>query len=48
MERLRTDAAAGSNVLPACVGAVRAYATVGEICAVLTDVHGSWQPTRAF
>ena len=48
MDRLRTDAAAGTNVLPACVGAVRAYATVGEICGVLTDVHGSWQPTQAF
>jgi methylmalonyl-CoA mutase, N-terminal domain len=48
MDQLRADAAAGVNVLPACVEAVRAYATVGEICAVLTDVHGSWQPTRAF
>jgi methylmalonyl-CoA mutase N-terminal domain/subunit len=48
MDRLRSDAAAGTNVLPACVAAVRAYATVGEICAVLTDVHGSWQPTQAF
>jgi methylmalonyl-CoA mutase N-terminal domain/subunit len=48
MDRLRADAAAGTNVLPACVAAVRAYATVGEICAVLVDVHGSWQPTAAF
>lgn len=48
MARLRAAAAAGENVLPACVEAVRAYATVGEICAVLRDVHGSSQPTRAF
>jgi methylmalonyl-CoA mutase N-terminal domain/subunit len=48
MERLRTDATSGANVLPACIDAVQAYATVGEICAVLRDVHGAWQPTRAF
>jgi methylmalonyl-CoA mutase N-terminal domain/subunit len=48
MERLRADASAGVNVLPACVEAVRAYATVGEICEVLRDVHGPSQPTRAF
>jgi methylmalonyl-CoA mutase, N-terminal domain len=48
MDRLRADAARGANVLPACVDAVRAYATVGEICEVLRDVHGAWQPTRAF
>ncbi|HET8617129.1 MAG TPA: methylmalonyl-CoA mutase family protein [Actinomycetales bacterium] len=48
MERLRTDATAGANVLPACVDAVRAYATVGELCEVLRGVHGAWQPTRAF
>jgi methylmalonyl-CoA mutase N-terminal domain/subunit len=48
MDRLRADAASGVNVLPACVEAVRAYATVGEICGVLRDVHGAWQPTQAF
>ena len=48
IDRLRADAAARVNVLPACVAAVRAYATVGEICEVLVDVHGPWQPTRAF
>jgi methylmalonyl-CoA mutase N-terminal domain/subunit len=48
MERLRRDSEAGENVLPACVDAVRAYATVGEICEVLRAVHGAWRPTRAF
>lgn len=48
MDALRADATAGVNLLPSCVAAVRAYATVGEICEVLRDVHGPWQPTRAF
>jgi len=45
---LRDSAAAGDNVLPATVEAVKAYATVGEIVGVLREVHGSWQPTAAF
>jgi len=48
MDALRADATAGVNLLPSCVAAVRSYATVGEICEVLRDVHGPWQPTRAF
>jgi methylmalonyl-CoA mutase N-terminal domain/subunit len=43
------DAArAGENVVPACVEAVSAYATVGEIVAVLREVHGDWRPATAF
>ena len=45
---LREVAAAGDNVLPATVVAVRAYATVGEVVAVLREVHGSWQPSTTF
>ena len=36
------------NVVPACVQAVKAYATVGEIVGRLRTVFGSWAPTRAF
>jgi len=45
---LRAAAIAGDNVLPATVAAVSAYATIGEIVAVLRDIHGQWLPTAAF
>ncbi len=39
---------AGDNVVPACVAAVRAYATVGEIVQRIRHVHGAWRPTNAY
>lgn len=45
---LKGAAAAGENVLPTTIGAVKAYATIGEIVDVLREVHGSWQPTAFF
>jgi methylmalonyl-CoA mutase, N-terminal domain len=45
---VREAARAGENVVPACVEAVRAYATVGEVVGVLRDVHGSWTPSTAY
>ena len=45
---LRKAAESGENVLPATIAAVTAYATVGEVVAVLRDIHGRWQPTAAF
>jgi methylmalonyl-CoA mutase N-terminal domain/subunit len=41
---VRDAAAAGENVVVPCVGAVRAYATIGEIVGRLRDVHGAWAP----
>ena len=41
-------AANGDNVVPACVEAVTAYATVGEIVDVLRGVYGRWTPVSAF
>jgi len=39
------DAAAGDeNVLPPVIEAVKAYATVQEICDVLRDEFGEYQP----
>ncbi|GGN85974.1 MULTISPECIES: acyl-CoA mutase large subunit family protein [Haloarcula] len=39
------DAAAGDeNLMPYIVDAVKAYATTGEICDVLRDVFGEYQP----
>lgn len=43
LTRLREDASAGRSVMPATIEAISAYATIGEICAVLRDVHGSWR-----
>lgn len=44
-----SDAAhAGENVVPACVAAVKAYATVGEIVQRLRLVHGAWESTAAY
>jgi methylmalonyl-CoA mutase N-terminal domain/subunit len=48
LEAVRKAAEAGENVVPACVQAVSAYATVGEIVTVLRDIHGTWQPSVAF
>jgi methylmalonyl-CoA mutase N-terminal domain/subunit len=33
----------GENTYPASMGAVRAYATVGELCRVRNKVHGIWR-----
>jgi len=38
----------GRNVVPALVDAVKAYASVGEICAILKSVYGEYQPDRSF
>jgi len=32
------------NIIPATIEAVKAYATLGEICDVLRDVYGTYQP----
>jgi methylmalonyl-CoA mutase, N-terminal domain len=43
LERLASDAAAGRNVMPALVEAVKTYASVGEMAGVLRDVYGEFQ-----
>lgn len=40
LEEVRGAARAGTNTIPAIIGAVRVYATVGEICQALADVWG--------
>jgi methylmalonyl-CoA mutase, N-terminal domain len=40
--------AAGANVVPAVIDAVRAYATVGEICDIFREAFGEWEPDREF
>ncbi len=45
---LRAAAEAGDNVMPASIAAVKAYATVGEITAVLKSVYGDYQEPGIF
>jgi methylmalonyl-CoA mutase, N-terminal domain len=43
LDRLRKAAAGSDNTMPALLDAVRAYATVGEMCDALRDVWGEYQ-----
>jgi methylmalonyl-CoA mutase N-terminal domain/subunit len=43
LEKLKKAAAAGDNTMPATIDAVRAYATLGEICDALRDVYGLYE-----
>ncbi len=44
LARLRDDAENDVNIIPATIEAVKAYATVGEITATLTEVFGTYRP----
>jgi len=47
LEQVRAAAAAGDNVMFAAMDAVEAYATVGEVCAALKSVFGTYEePVR--
>jgi len=43
LEKLKRAARAGDNTMPATIEAVRAYATLGEICDALRDVYGLYE-----
>ncbi|MCR3923148.1 MAG: methylmalonyl-CoA mutase family protein, partial [Firmicutes bacterium] len=43
LQKLRHIAQSSSNVMPAIIDAVRVYATLGEICAILRDVFGIYK-----
>jgi len=43
LDALRRAAEGTENTMPAILDAVRAYATLGEICAALKDVFGTYQ-----
>jgi methylmalonyl-CoA mutase N-terminal domain/subunit len=43
LERLRQAAGTTENLMPPIIEAVRAYATVGEMCDVLRDVWGAYE-----
>ena len=43
LSAIKTAAQGDANLMPPIVDAVRAYATVGEICNVLRDVFGKYR-----
>jgi len=43
LEKLHDIAAGKGNTMPAILDAVRAHATLGEICSVLREVFGTWK-----
>ncbi|MFX1270136.1 MAG: methylmalonyl-CoA mutase [Promethearchaeota archaeon] len=48
LDGLRKASEGTENVLPHVVKAVRAYASVGEICDVWRDVFGEWEEPKIF
>ena len=43
LDNLKRAAERGENTMPATIEAVRAYATLGEICSALRDVYGVYE-----
>ena len=43
LDKLKLTAQANENVMPATVEAVKAYATIEEICTALRDVYGIYE-----
>jgi methylmalonyl-CoA mutase, N-terminal domain len=43
LDKLRVAARKNENTMPATIEAVRAYATLGEICSALRDVYGVYE-----
>ncbi|MFW9846771.1 MAG: methylmalonyl-CoA mutase [Candidatus Thorarchaeota archaeon] len=48
LDGLRKASEGTENVVPHVVNAVRAYASVGEICNVWRDVFGEWEEPKIF
>jgi methylmalonyl-CoA mutase, N-terminal domain len=47
LEGMRTAARSRENLMPPILDAVRAYATLGEMCDALRDVWGEWEERAA-
>ncbi|MFN7980857.1 MAG: methylmalonyl-CoA mutase family protein [Vicinamibacterales bacterium] len=45
LERIKAAAAGSDNLMPPILDAVRAYATLGEMCDALRDVWGEYEET---
>jgi methylmalonyl-CoA mutase N-terminal domain/subunit len=48
LDRLRANAASDGDLMEPMLEAVRAEATVGEVCAALRDVFGSYTPNQSW
>jgi methylmalonyl-CoA mutase N-terminal domain/subunit len=48
LDQLRQTAQTDANLMPAIIEAVRTYATLGEICDVLRQVFGEYEPSAIF
>lgn len=48
LDRLRNSAGNDENLMPMILEAVKAYATLGEICGVLREVYGEYQELIVF
>jgi methylmalonyl-CoA mutase N-terminal domain/subunit len=48
LDNLRKASEGDNNVMPHVVDAVKAYATVGEICDVWREVFGEWEEPKIF
>ena len=46
LTEIRRVAGTGENLMPMVLDAVKSYATLGEICDVLRDVFGEYQPVQ--
>jgi len=48
LDELRRAASGTANTMPVLLDAVRAYATIGEMCDALRDVWGEYQEQATF
>jgi methylmalonyl-CoA mutase N-terminal domain/subunit len=48
LDALRKAARGEDNLMPYLITAVKAYATLGEICGVLRDEFGEYKPSVYF
>jgi methylmalonyl-CoA mutase N-terminal domain/subunit len=48
LDRVRAAAAGDMNLVPVLIEAVKAYATIGEICGVLREVFGEYQTAQVY
>jgi len=48
LQQLGEAAQTDANLMPAIIAAVRTYATLGEICDVLRQVFGEYEPSVIF
>jgi methylmalonyl-CoA mutase N-terminal domain/subunit len=48
LDGLRAVAAGDANVMPALVEAVKAYATIGEICGTLRELFGEYRAAQVY